>query len=308
MSAGWVAASVRAHAMARRRLGSAAVRRLAGAPTLGAARAQLSGTAYANAAAGAEGLAAAQRSIASAVLWQIRVLAGWMPPSGTRIARALVAGLERDNIVDHLQRLTGGAAPAPFDLGTLGTAWGRVRLTTSTSALLEELRTSAWGEVTGADAPSVRDTLTAAWLHRMALDVPSSRPWVTSAALLLIARSQVLEGRRVPAGAVAPLDALLGRGWHAARSLDDLRRGVDVRGRATLDPAGSVEELWACEMRLWTVQLAGEGRRLLRDPIPGPERVVGAIAVIAADAFAVRAALAAAASGRGAEEVLADAS
>jgi hypothetical protein len=293
--------------MARRRLGSTAVRRLASAPTLGAARAQLAGTAYARAAADAGGLAEVQRAVASAVLWQIRVLAGWMPPSGPRLARALVAGLERENIVEHLQQLRGRQAPPPFELGALSTAWTRVRATTSASALLEEVRASAWGEVTGADPPSLRDALTAAWLHRVAHEVPSARPWATVAALLLVARSQVLEGRPVPSSAITPLDALLGRGWHAARSLDELRRGVDVPARGALDSVGPTEQLWTAEARLWTTQLAGDGRRLLRGPMPGTQPVVGAIAVLAADAFAVRAALAAVVSGHGAEEVLGDA-
>jgi hypothetical protein len=325
MSAEWVAATVRARAMARRRLGPVATRRLAAAPSLAVARAALAGTAYAEAAAPAalsapgsgshpgssselylgsgDELASAQRAVAAAVLWQVRVLAGWMPSRGTPIARAVVAGFERENIVGQLRRLRGGTPPEPFELGSLSTAWNRVRATASVPDLLAELAASPWGDIGVDDTAGVRDALGAAWLRRLALDLPSARPWATTAAVLLVARALLVEGVAPPPAAVVQLDGVLGRRWHDATTLDQLRAGLDAGAHRSLDGVGSVQQLWSAETGLWDA-LGQGGARLLRRPLPGPDRVVGALALLAADAFGVRAALAAAATGSGAGEVL----
>ncbi len=299
MSAGWVAASVRARAMARRRLGLGAVVRLARAPTLDAACEQLAGTAYADVATGLSrpaGLAAAQRAVADATLWQFRVLAGWLPSSGTVLARAAVAAFERENLLAHLDRLTGRPSAPPFELGTLSTAWNRVRSTSSAEAALAEIAASPWGEVTSGDLATIRDELTAAWLHRMSRVAPSTRPWVRAAAVLLVARCQVVEARRLPDRAAGQLTGPLGRRWPQARSLDELRDALGPPARAVLDDVSSPDRLWVAEAALWG-SLADRGTRLLREPIAGPAHVVGAMAALAADAFRVNAALAAAATG-----------
>ncbi len=296
MSAGWVAASVRARAMARRRLGLAGVRRLAVAPSLEAARDQLTSTAYADVLTAPAGLAEAQRAIAAAVLWQIRVLAGWMPSAGTTLARIAAAAFERENLVGHLSGLAGVPAPPPFDLGTLTTVWNRVRGTTTPEAALAEIAASPWGEVTPGDLTAVRDELTAAWLRRVALLGPAPQAWACTAAVLLIARIQVLEGRRLAGPAASQLTGLIGPDWTGACSLQDLSAGVYLSARRVLDGVPAPERLWVAEAGLWTT-LADDGTRLLRRPIAGPEHTIGAIAVLAADAWRVSAALAAAASG-----------
>jgi hypothetical protein len=286
--------------MARRRTGLAAARRLAAAPSLEAARDQLAGTAYADVVTAPPGLAATQRAVADATLWQIRVLAGWLPAGGTVLARAVVAAFERENLMGHLGLLAGGTAPPPFDLGTLATAWNRVRPTTTTDAALMEISASPWGKLEPGDLSAVRDQLTAAWLRRLILVAPSARPWARTAAVLLVARSQVVEGRRLPEPAAAQLTGLLGSRYASARTIDDLRETLVPTARRVLDAVASPEQLWRADASLWT-SLADGGARLLRGPLAGPDHVVGAVAVLAADAFRVRAALAAAAAGTHAE-------
>ena len=105
MSAGWVAASVRARAMARRRVGlarGAPARRGAGpgGRPRPARRDRLCGGRHGTSRRRARG---GQRAVADATLWQIRVLAGWLPSSGTVLARAAAAGFERENLVAHLE-------------------------------------------------------------------------------------------------------------------------------------------------------------------------------------------------------------
>ena len=79
MSAGWVAGSVRATALARRRLGAERTRQLASCGSLADALRMLAATAYGARVRPDQSLAAAQHEIASSVLWDLRVLAGWLP-------------------------------------------------------------------------------------------------------------------------------------------------------------------------------------------------------------------------------------
>jgi hypothetical protein len=300
MSAGWVAASVRARAMARRRLGAVGARRLREAGSFEAARALLADTAYSGAATAAD-LGAAQRAVADAVLWQVRVLAGWVPASGTRVVRAVVAAFERENLCDHLGDLLGDgrARPAePFDLGSLSTVWNRARTAPTPTAFGEELAASPWGEVPVDDVAAFRDATAGVWLRRCLVEVPSAEEFVVTAALLLVARAQVLEGRPPGTALVAALDGVLGPRWPAATTLDDLRAALDPPARKVLEAVTAPDRLWLAEVAL-RQRTADAGARLLREPLPGPERVVGAIAVLAADAWNVRAALADAAAGGG---------
>ncbi|WP_372595626.1 hypothetical protein, partial [Actinotalea sp.] len=99
MTSDWVAASVRARAMARRRAGAGACRQAAACADLRSALRRLDGTAYAERWGVDQGLERAQDATLRTVLWQLRVLAGWLPASGTRLLRAVAAGFERENIL-----------------------------------------------------------------------------------------------------------------------------------------------------------------------------------------------------------------
>ena len=78
MTAAWVAGSVRARAMARRRYGAAAARSLAAGPSLADALNTLSDTPYGRDVHPGQSLAEAQHALGDTVLWHLRVLAGWM--------------------------------------------------------------------------------------------------------------------------------------------------------------------------------------------------------------------------------------
>ncbi|HQR28520.1 MAG TPA: hypothetical protein PLP61_15865 [Nocardioides sp.] len=303
MSIAWVAASVRARAMARRRLGREGIRRVGSAGSLQAACHQLVDTGYARAAPATD-LASAQRAVAEAVLWDVRILAGWMPSGGTPIARAVVAAFERENCWDHLRRLggrlpPGQPAPEPFELGSLSTAWHRVRATSSLTELRAELSASPWGEMPVDDPAAFRDAMAAAWLRRVADDLPGVEGLAIQAAALQVARSRLLEHREPGERERGDLEALLGSRWLEATTLPDLRTALDPLAGRILQGVESPVRLWSAEAALWQ-EVADTGMRLLRDPLSSPEVVVGAVAVLAADAFRVRAALAdAALGGRG---------
>jgi hypothetical protein len=93
MSTGWVAGSVRARALAPRRLGAGEARRLAACGSLSDALRMLAATAYGTNLRPEQPVALAQHEIAGSVLWDLRVLAGWPPrPGGTVAADAAGTG------------------------------------------------------------------------------------------------------------------------------------------------------------------------------------------------------------------------
>jgi hypothetical protein len=103
LTAGWVAGNVRAKAMARRQLGADSARRPAACGSLPEAQRMLAATSYGPAGRPGQSLAAAQRAVAGTLLWDVRVLAGWLPRDGVDLLRAVVGWFELAN-VDELLR------------------------------------------------------------------------------------------------------------------------------------------------------------------------------------------------------------
>ncbi len=79
-----------------------------------------------------------------------------------------------------------------------------------------------------------------------------------------------------------------------------LRVALPVTLRSVLDGIDRPTDLWRAEVRA-VAQVEDDGFGLLRTAMPGPSVVLGAIAVLAIDAWRVRAALAAAEAGGGSE-------
>jgi hypothetical protein len=305
MSAAWVAASVRARSMARRQVGAAGSRRVAAQDSLAEALLLLADTPYADRLAQTADLGVAQRATSDTVLWQLRVLAGWMPARGTRLARAAAGSFERDNIVALALRLDGGdgAGCDPFDLGALATSWPRLRTAASAEELAESLRRSPWGGTGQGGTAALRDVLTLVWLRRLAAVAPQAQSWAGAACVLTVTRIVLVE-RASPSPRILQLvRPVLGRTWETARDLAELRAALPSSVRPVLRGIEAPEELWRAEAGM-RAAVEADGLRLLGRPRPGPEVVLGAIAVLAMDAWRVRAALAAAAAGAGSSEVL----
>ncbi len=304
MSAAWVAASVRARSMVQHGVGAGGSRRLASQPNLADALLLLADSSYADRLAGCTDLAVAERAIRDTVLWQLRVLAGWMPPRGAKLARAAAGAFERDNIVGLASRLDGSpAAYDPFDLGALATSWRRLRTADSTAKLAEALRRSPWGGA-GSDRNVVlRDVLTLAWLHRLAVVAPQARSWAGAACVVTAARIVLVDGAEPSSRILELVRPILGRTWESAGNLAEFRAALPSSVQPVLRGIESPEELWRAEAGMRET-VEGDGFRLLRGSHHGPGVVLGAIAVLAMDAWRVRAALAAAAAGTGSSEVL----
>lgn len=305
MRSDWVAASVRARSMAQRRAGAGTCRGIAAAPDLTAALDRLGETAYADELESVHTLAQAQRATRRTVLWQLRVLAGWLPASGARLVRSAAAVFEADNIVALELQLgrgpTTGGDFQPFDLGGLATAWPRLETAATVEELRSALASSPWGDP-GQDA-ALSDVLTVVWLRRLANEAPAARSWAASTAALLSARLVFIDRSAPGERLLSLLRPLIGTAWVGAATPDALRAALPPGPAQALDALQIPTELWRGEALL-AARVEMDGFRLLRAGLPGPDVVLGAMAVLAVDAWRVRAALAAAAVNAGTSEVL----
>lgn len=306
MSGGWVAGSVRSQAIARRRLGTAGARGLAAAGSLAEAVEALAGSPYGGQVRADDGLADAQRGVAAGLLWNLRVLAGWLPGHGVGMLRLLAGWFEIANVDEHLQALASPVparhphqdrpAEPPYRLGALATSWPRLAAAGSVAGLRATLATSPWGDPGGAGSRDIQLGMRLAWANRVATQVPAARAWAAGAAALLVAREHLAGRRRLPGPAEALAARLLGRRWPAASSLAELAAALPAPARWVLDGVADPADLWAAEVRWWR-RLRTDGARLLAAGGFGPGPIVGAVALLAADAWLVRGALEVAARG-----------
>jgi hypothetical protein len=277
MTAGWVAGSVRARAMARRGLGAGEARRLAVCASLAEAQQMLAATSFRDAAQPGLTLAAAQHAVAETMLWNLRVLAGWLPRDGVSLLRLLAGWFEIANVDELLLAMAGRPAGPEFRLGALATAWPRLSEAASPAELRRALAASAWGDPGGDDSRAIRLGLRTRWAARGAAYGGRAGTWATEASVLL--RSGEPEAPADPPSPGGPRRGM--RGLPLAPP--------PVAARPAADP-------WQAEADWWR-RAEDEGRTLLRGSGLDSDPVLGAVAVMAADARRVRAALGVAARG-----------
>ncbi|MET9392918.1 hypothetical protein ABZY20_21400 [Streptomyces sp. NPDC006624] len=300
MGAGWAAGVTRARAMAGRRAGPETARGLATAPGLFDALRALAGTPYRRGLDVRAGPAEAGRSVTAALVWQLRVLAGWQPRPGSAAVRLLAARFEIDNTRDRLRALAGEPQPPPHRLGALSTAWPRLAGAASAAEVRAVLAASLWGDP-GADSPAAILTgmrLSAA--ARTVANVPTAARWAAGEAALLVAREKFLAARPLAPAATAYAVRTLGAAVRAT-AFDDFRTALPPTARWALRDTGRPGDLWRAEARWWS-SIEREGLLLLRRARLDVTPVVGAVAVLGADAWRVRAALECAAHGGPARE------
>ncbi len=321
MSGPWVAGCTRAKALASRRLGARAARDLAARPSLEEAVVTLSATPYGRGVHPGQSLEEAQHAVAETLLWNVRVLAGWLPGEGADMLRALVGWFEITNVDEHLQSFEGAVAPPYFALGGLATAWPRLAATGSVAGVRDVMATSRWGDPGESTHWAIRLRLQASWAARVYEKVTLARPWVADAAALLVSRVLLLEDRSLPVAAAAalhrslpeldlarsvssgPVDYLAFVAHLPSRTQELLAEvaeaaGARSVGRRIADGADEYELLarafWRAEARWWSL-VERDALALLGASGFGGDAVVGSAGVLAADAWRVRGALAASA-------------
>lgn len=296
MSAGWVAGTVRAHAMAHRRLGAAGARALAAAPSLPDALVALAASPYGHDVTPGQTLAEAQRAVLDCVLWNLRVFAGWLPPDGGQQLRVLAGWFEIADVEEQLLGPAGRPAARPFRMGLLATAAPRLVAAGSPAELRRALATSAWGDPGGETPAEVLPAMRLTWAGRVAATVPPARAWAVAGGALLLARELFVAGRRLPPVAEASARRLLGPDAPTATSPAALAAIVPRAAREAVGGVADPPSLWRAEARWWA-RLDSDAAALLRRPRFSADPVIGAVGAAAVDAWRVCAALECAARG-----------
>jgi hypothetical protein len=296
MTAAWVAAGVRARAITQRRLGRPAALALAAEPGLDAAVEALTRSTYQHDVRQGQTLAQAQHAVAQTALWNVRVLAGWLPRDGVQAVRALAGALEIANTVDLLQRLRGrDDVPEPFPLNGLATAWMRLRTARDPEQLRQLLAMSAWGDPGSTDPATVRLQMSAVLADRVMGQVPEAAGWAAGSTALVLARG-VAAGRELPPSTRAAFERVVGRLAVRAGSLEQLVDSLPGSARWALLGIQDPGDLWRAEARWWA-SVQRDALALVRAGGGGRRIAVGAVALLAVDAWRTRAALELAARG-----------
>lgn len=301
MSTSWVAGVVRAKALADRRLGAGGARALATTPGLDQAVQALHATPYGHDVRPGMSLAEAQHAIGASLLWNMRVLAGWLPRTGADVVRLLAAGFEVANLDEHLSRLQGEPTDTSYSLGTLETAWSRLSATTTLAGVEDVLGTSTWRLRDVRTRREFQVGLRLAWADAVVGGVPAAAAWAKSGAALLVLREVALEGRRLSPPLARRASYVLGAAFvdiaaAGQREVPVLQAHLPGDTRWTLDGLDRVEDLWVAEANWWQ-RVEHDAFGLLRGSSYDQRPVVGALAVLAVDAWRTRAALEAAARG-----------
>lgn len=277
MRAGAAARFVRGRGLLRRRCGRDRTARIAACASLDDALADLAQGPYGRDLRPGMDLASAQHAVQSALLWHLRILAGWESPVRTGPVRLLAAGFEIRNVVTHLVRLSSSSASSPssgyFNLGSFATVWEAIRNEESPGGVRRDLSRSGWGDPGGVEPAQVLLAMRLAWARRITEQVPDAAAWARQAALLLwsYVSSEGLEGHLAPS------------------PLRDLHRVVGARALSA-GPPPPASHLWAAEARWWN-DVEGSSRSMVSSGDAGDKGTVGVVGLLAADAWRTGAAL-----------------
>jgi hypothetical protein len=249
-----------------------------------------------------QALAAAQRAIGEAVLWDMRVLAGWLPPGGTALMRVLAGWFEIANVSERLAELEDRGSGEYVELGALATAWPQLRRSRNLAEMRQALARSAWRDPGGESAAAVEVGLRARWAQRVAAFGEPARTWAAAAIGLLVASERFRTDMPDNPVVKSVASALLGRIPAATSTVGELADSLSRPLSWVFDAGTSADDLWRNEAAWWS-RVEQDGLGLLARLAFDHKPVMGATVVLAADARRVWSALEIAARGGGPAEV-----
>jgi len=302
MSARWIAGAVRARALAERRAGPERARSVAAADGLSAALRELSGSAYGRRLHQGLDLAAAEYAVDQTLLWNLRVLAGWLPYRGVAMLRDLSCGFEAADILGRMRELGGEPAGPPYELGALALVWPAARQATSAARIRRELAFSPWGDP-GSDSPAdLAVFLRLSGSVRLSRTDPAAERWAAADAALTVGREVFVADRPLGPAARRTAAKLLGPAAAAAGSWEEFVARLPRSASWVLAGIASPDSLWLAEAN-WRRKTEADALELLRRSGLAPGAALGAAMALSADAWRIRAALEAAARGGRPSEV-----
>jgi hypothetical protein len=288
MNASWVAGAVRARQLARHRLGSQGEQELAACRDLDEALAMLAGTAYEEALRAGRDLEAVQHAVADQALWHLRILAGWVPAGGIRAVQALAAWFEIANVEETVFAISSNESiPPPYQMGRLSLARRGVHRAASLVEVRRALTRTRWGDPGGDRADALLFGVRLAWGELLRRVIRQRRDWGLGLTALVLAQDRFLPGARHP---VPRHVAGLGSGWRDATDVESFVAALPARAAWALADVRDATDLWEAEETWWR-RVVADGYDLLRHGRLGQGTVVGAAAVIVADARFTRTAL-----------------
>lgn len=290
MSAGWVAAMTRGRALLERTVGVDGAQRLAAAKSWPAARERLASTVYGIELASDANRAQARRAAATAAAWQLRVLAGWLPPGSSGLVRLVAGPIEISNIEQHLVWLAFGTNAHPVSLGSIGTAWPGVSATTSPEALRGRLARSSWGDPGGTDPATIAVGLGVAWLRRLSRQLPVARQVAHGGLAILIARERFAFEREIAPITAREIDHLVGNGWRRAQTLAQLAARLPRVASWALSGIVSPDDLWHAELA-WLDRVERDAHELAATRRFGRDEVAAVMALLMVDLRRVQSAI-----------------
>ncbi len=285
MSAGWAAATIRGRALTRRIAGPDSAHHMA-TSSWPDARSALLGTFYGNDLPADADRRAAGHNAVEATMWQLRVIAGWLPPGQHALARVFAGPMEIANIEGRLAQLAGLDADPPFRLGSLAVAWPRVAAANSVDQVRSALATSVWRDPGGTDATTVALGLRVAWVRRLASQAPGLAAWTEGAAAMLVARERFGFARTInePTGRV--VDGLIGHHWREASSLSSLVDQLPKPASWPLLDMQDPDDLWRAEVAIGR-RVGRDAYRLANSGRYNKAAVTGAMALLLVDLWLV---------------------
>ena len=291
MSTRLVGAVVRARAAASRRVGSGRVPSLAAAAGLQDALSQLAAGPYGHDVRPGQSLPRAQHEVCATLVWNQRVLAGWLPPDGAQAMRLLAGWAEIANVEALLRRFDGERdLPPAYRLGSLATAWPRLAACTDRPALRRELAGTAWGDPGGEDDHAFTLLLRLVWAARVRSGVPAASAWAAGAAALVLALDLGAGPHAHDATVTAAVARVLGRDAAAATTISELRTALTSTARWALADCDSPQDLWQAEAAWW-LRVERDATTMAASSSFDLTPVVGVVALLGVDAWRVRAAL-----------------
>ena len=162
-------------------------------------------------------------------------------------------------------------------LGTLTTAWSRLRETSSLTELRDTLSQSAWGDPGGDTPADIAFGVHVAWALRVAATVPDASSWACGALALLVARRRLQQRRELPQRVAVRAARILNATAVESHDLASFAAALPARARWALTAVNDVGELWRGEVAWW-LRLERDGFQLLGRPAFSRARTIGAAA------------------------------